>query len=175
MLEAPRGHRALGPGQHAEIAHLGPALRAQRVNQVEVGRALQALGLLVEQRVEVFRLLDLPVRELGRDLDPLPVAVLECTTDKRLALRAMIAVSGVHVVDAVVNRVAHHARGLRLVDLVWLPFDRGQPHATEPQRRDAPVQLAEFAILHDSHPPQCWSIGVPVNCSTGCRDMGSRP
>ena len=158
VIETPGSHCAFGPVQHAQVAHLGPAFRAQGMQQVEVHLALQSLGLLIEQPVEVVRLFHQPARQLGRHFDPLAVTIAQRAAHQHLALRAVIAVRGVHVVHAVIDRITEHGGCQRLIDVARVFPDMGQAHRAETERRGAPVEPAKSPVLHLTL-PQRYSRG----------------
>jgi len=76
--DAAVGQRLLGRGQLALFDNALPVSGVEGVQQVEIDAVLlQALALDVQDAVEVARLLDLPHRHLGGQLDLLAVAALE--------------------------------------------------------------------------------------------------
>ena len=73
VADAAVGQRAVGPVQHAKVAHLVPSPDAQAVQQVEIDVVgLEPLELLVQQQVEVIRTCDDPAGQLGGQLDLAP-------------------------------------------------------------------------------------------------------
>ena len=151
--DAAIGHGALGPIQHAQIAHHRPPFAVERVQQVEVNLFDgQPRQLLVQETVEIGGFFDQPARQFGRQLDPLAVAIPQRAAEEWLAGAAMVRPGGIHVVDAAIDGVADHARRFRLVDPRRVAVDGRQPHRAEPQGGWSPVQFAEGAITHDLIP-----------------------
>ena len=108
--DAPVGNRPLGPLPHAEVANLEQALLVQRVQQVKVNVVgLELAELFVQQPVKVVRTLDLPAGQFGGQVHPLTIiAVLEGTAHDHFALPAVVGVSGVDIVHALVDGVVQH-------------------------------------------------------------------
>lgn len=106
---------------------------------------LQAGQLLVQQRVKVLRLLDLPHRTFGGQEDLFPVAVLQRQAGHPFAFTIEIVVGCVHIVQALVNRPAQIGnRSLHIHSAVLFR----QAHHTEAQRRDFQTGRTKRSILH---------------------------
>src|ERR1035437_650941 len=62
----------------------------------------------------------------------------------------MVGISGVNIVDAVVDGVAEHADCFRLIDVgtVALTVQIWKAHAAEAEHRSFPVKGSKLAILH---------------------------
>ena len=103
--------------------------RALRVHQVEV-KILDAAGLelLLKQRADVRLGLEEVRRQLvGQDIAVAGIAAGEAGLQRGLALALQIAVGGIEVVEARVQKRVHHAACLREVDLAVCIGSRMQP------------------------------------------------
>ena len=130
----------------------GAIAMAQALREHAAGLA----QLLVEDPVKVGILVDGPDRQLGRQPHLLAVAILQRLAHQHLALAAMVGISGIQIVHAVIDGPAQHAHSLRLVNLV-VGAEGRQAHTAESQRRDLPIQLTKLAVLQR------------------CRRVGGRP
>ena len=113
---------------------------ALRVHQVEV-KILDAAGLepLLKQWADVRLGLEEVRRQLvGQDIAVAGIAAGEAGLQRGLALALQIAVGGIEVVEARVQKRVHHAACLREVDLAVL---HRQKHAAEDEVLFDPVHV----------------------------------
>ena len=144
VADASVRHRAFGALWDAEVAHTRPRTRIERMQQVEVDlRDVEPGELLVQKTIEVVDRLNLPARQLRRDLNPLAITVFQRPAHKGLTRAAVVWIGCVDIIDAVVDGISDQLRRLLVVDLAGVAIDQRQPHGAKAQRRRFPVKLAK--------------------------------
>ena len=143
--------RAVQKFQHAQRLHFFPALAAQRVQKIKVHIGhVQALELLVQQRVHILPGFHLPHGQLGGQLHALAVAVLEDAAHQRLALPIAVGIGRIDIAQPLIDGRAQHSRCARLVQRRGAVGQRhfGQTHHAKAQTGNIKTQIAKGYILH---------------------------
>ena len=106
----------------------------------------QAFQLLVKESVHIFFRFSEPDRELVCDDDFLAVAILQGLTDDDFALAAVIGITGIDVVNALIDGIPDE------IDTVFLIYVHllicHQPHNAQSQKRRFYVKTVEFFFYH---------------------------
>lgn len=108
---------------------------------------LQAAARFIEKTFKVFRAFHDPPGRLGSKIDPVPIASGQRLAGDGLALPVKIDVAGIHIVQALIDGMAHHADDLRFVHGLAVG-EHGQAQHAEAQCRDADAGQSVRAVAH---------------------------
>ena len=119
MADAPIGQRALCLAEQVVLHNdVGPPGLVQRMDEVKIDVAgLELCELLIQESVEIRRLLHHPRGQLSRQPHLFAIPILERPANHELALAIVIRVCGVDVIHAFVDGAPQHADRFRFVDV----------------------------------------------------------
>ena len=77
---------------------------------------LQLVELLIEVPVEILRTFDCPSRELGRQLDLVPISASERLAHHAFAVSSVVGIACIQIVHPVVDGIVKHSYRFGFID-----------------------------------------------------------
>ena len=149
MRYTPKTDLLLHPWEHAEVTLEGPVPPVKSMKQVEVNAVgSEALKLFVKNTVKVRACFNITYREFSGKLDLIAIAILECLAYGDLTVARVVEVSGIYIVDAVIDGIPYHSHRFRNVYIRLIAIQNREPHSAKAESRWPKIDIRETSILH---------------------------